>query len=63
MKGIVKNISIQLRYAQYYTMIYNCTVGCREQKNLIMKTIFLSSMISHINDFVLGTNIWISFFK
>ena len=47
----MKNVSIQLWYAQYYTMIYNCTVT--GTKNPIMKTIFLSSMILHRNGFVL----------
>ena len=59
----MKNVSIQLRYAQHFTLIYNCTVKCYEHTNLIIENIFLSSLISLRNGFVLGTNIRISIFK
>ena len=60
---IMKNISIQFRYAQYFTLIYICTVKYYEHTNPILENIFLSSLISFRNGFVLGTNIQISIFK
>ena len=48
---------------KFYTMINNCTVRCYEYTYPIKKEIFLSSLISLRNGFVLATNIWISIFK
>ena len=36
---------MQLKYAQYQTMIYNCTFKCYPHRNPIMENIFLSSLI------------------
>ena len=63
MSYIVENISIQIKYAQYHMMIYNSTVKSYEHIIPILENIFLSSLISLRNGFVLGTNIWITIFK
>ena len=53
----VKNIFIPSKYARYYTIIYNRAVKCNECTNLIIENVFLSSMISLGNGFVLDINI------
>ena len=58
-----ENISIQLKYAQYYTLIYNCTVKCYEHRNPRIENIMLSSLILLQNGFVFSVNIWISIFN
>ena len=58
MQLIVKNVSIQLRYAQYNTMIYNCTVKCYAHTNSIIENIYISSLTSLRNGFVLETSIY-----
>ena len=52
-----------IKIYQHFTLIYNCAGKCYERTNLIIENIFLSSLISLRNGFVLGTNIWISIFK
>ena len=59
----MKNIRIQLGYAQNITKVYNCTVKCYEHSNPIIENIFLNSLISLRNSFILGTNIRISIVK
>ena len=44
-------------------MINNCTLKCYEHTNPVIENIFLTSLISLKNGFVLGTNIWISIFN
>ena len=44
-------------YAQYYTMIYKCTVKYNECRNPIIENLFLSSLISLREGFVFNTNI------
>ena len=63
MSYIVENVSIHIKYAQYYMMIYNCTVKSYEQKIPTIEIIFLSSLMLLRNGFVLATNIWISIFQ
>ena len=63
MSKILQNVSLQMKYVQYYMMIFNCTDKYYKHTNLIIEKIFLSSLISHRNVFVLGTNIWISMLK
>ena len=62
MSTIVGNVQIQIKGAQYYVMIYNCTVNYEHRNSMIGK-IFLSSLILLKNSFVVETNIWISIFK
>ena len=54
---IKKKCRHQNRYAQYYTMIYNFTIKCCKLTNPIIENVFLSSLLSLRNSFVLGTNI------
>ena len=44
-------------------MFNNCAVKCYECTNQIREMIFLRSLISLRNGFVLATNIWISIFE
>ena len=60
---MVENVPIQIKWAQYYIMIGNCTFKYSKHKNSILKDIFLSSLSSLKNGFVLRTNIWISIYK
>ena len=53
-----KNVGIGSKYAQYYWMIYNCTVTYHELTNPILENIFLSFLIYFRNGSVLETNIY-----
>ena len=37
MSKILQNVSIQIKYVQYYMMIFNCTDKCYEHTNLIIE--------------------------
>ena len=63
MLRIVKNMCIQIRYAQFYTIKQKCTVKCYEHTNQIIENIFLSPLITFRTGFVLDTNIYVSQFS
>ena len=52
-----ENSSIQLKYAKFCTMIYNCTLKCYEHRNPIVEYILLNSQILLRNGFVFSANI------
>ena len=47
-----------MKHAQYYVMIYNCTVKEFKHTNPKIEDVFLSSLILLKNGFVLGMNIY-----
>ena len=57
MSKIVENVSKQIKYAQYYMMIYSCTAMSYEHILPIIENIFLSSLLWLRNGFALGMNI------
>ena len=51
---ILKNVSIQIKHAQYSMMIYNCTLRSYEHTNAIKENIFLSFLIMLRKGFALA---------
>ena len=57
MSTMVENVSKQIKYAQYYMMIYSCTAMSYEHILPIIENIFLSSLLWVRKGFVHGMNI------
>ena len=55
MPQIVENVSMQIKYGQYYMRIPNCTAKSYEHLIPRIENIFFSSLISLRNGFVLRT--------
>ena len=59
----MRNINIQLKYSQYYTMIYNFKVKCSVHAKQRIELTFLISLILLRDGFLGDMNIYISIFK